>query len=96
MPDDALLQSLGHRLPDQFSHDLLNGALHVLGQADNKMRAHQFAATLRELIGQVLKIMAPTAKMAVDTSSWRDKPLQTTNLGVRSSNLFGRATRSTT
>jgi Predicted pPIWI-associating nuclease len=63
MPNEALLQSLRHRLPDQFSHDALNGALHVLGQADNKMRAHQFASTLRELIGHVLGVLAPTAEV---------------------------------
>jgi hypothetical protein len=63
MPNDALLQSLRQRLPDQFSNDALNGALHVLGQADNKMRAHQFAGTLRELIGHVLGVMAPTAEV---------------------------------
>jgi hypothetical protein len=45
MPNDALLTRLRERLPDQFSQDALNGALHVLGQPDNKMRAHQFAAS---------------------------------------------------
>ncbi len=63
MPNNALLQSLRQRLPDQFSHDALDGALHVLSQADNKMRAHQFAGTLRELIGHVLGVMAPTAEV---------------------------------
>jgi hypothetical protein len=63
MPDDALLQSLRERLPDQFSQDALNGAVHVLEQADNKMRAHQFAGTLRELIGHVLSVMAPTSEV---------------------------------
>jgi Predicted pPIWI-associating nuclease len=67
MPNDALLQSLRRRLPDQFSHEALDGALHVLAHADNKMRA-QFAATQRELIGHVLGVMAPTAD--VMRSSW--------------------------
>jgi hypothetical protein len=63
MPNDALLTHLCERLPDQFSQDALNGALHVLGQADNKMRAHQFAGTLRELIAHVLGVMAPTPEV---------------------------------
>lgn len=63
MPKNDLLQSLRLRLPDQFSHDALNGALDVLRQADNKMRAHQFAGTLRELIGHVLGVMAPMAEV---------------------------------
>ena len=36
MPNNAVLQSLRQRLPDQFSRDALDGALHVLDQADNK------------------------------------------------------------
>lgn len=76
MPNDELLQSLRQRLPDQFSHDALNGAVHVLGQVDNKMRAQQFAVTLRELIGHVLGVMAPTAE--VIRCSWflQDKDLE--------------------
>jgi Predicted pPIWI-associating nuclease len=68
MPNDALLQRLRQRLPDQFSQDALNGALQVLRQTDNKMRAHQFAGTLRELTGHVLGVMAPTAE--VSRRSW--------------------------
>jgi hypothetical protein len=63
MPNDALLQSIHERLPDRFSHTMLDGALHVLGQADNPMRAHQFAGTLRELIAHVLEVKAPAAEV---------------------------------
>ena len=59
----ALLTPLRDLLPDQFSQGALNGALHVLGQADNKMRAHQFARTLRELIAHVLSVIAPTSEV---------------------------------
>lgn len=59
MPDDKLIARLRSRLPDKFSHDLLDTALHVLPQTENKLRAHQFASSLRELIGHVLEIMAP-------------------------------------
>jgi hypothetical protein len=63
MPNDALLTRLRERLPDQFSQDALNDALHVLGQADNKMRAHQFAGTLREFIAHILAVLAPTGEV---------------------------------
>jgi hypothetical protein len=35
----------------------------VLGQAENMMRAHQFASTLRELIDHVVELMAPDAEV---------------------------------
>ncbi len=40
---------------------MLDGALKVLEQADNPMRAQQFASTQRELIAHVLEVLAPTA-----------------------------------
>jgi hypothetical protein len=61
MPDEALLNNLRRRLPDDFSHKMLDGALKALGQTDNPVRAHQFAATHRELMDHVLGLMAPTA-----------------------------------
>lgn len=61
MPDDALLQRLRQRLPDKFSRDMLDGALQVLGQPGNKMRAHQFATTLREMFSHVLELLSPDA-----------------------------------
>jgi len=68
MADDTLLQSLRSRLPDEFSRDALNSALQVLDQPENKMRAHQFAGTLRELIAHILSVMAPTE--AVTRCAW--------------------------
>jgi hypothetical protein len=61
MPDEALLAGLRERLPDEFSRQLLDGALIAIGQKDNPVRAHQFAATLRQLIDHVLECLAPTA-----------------------------------
>jgi hypothetical protein len=60
MPDKTLLDSLRKCLPDEFSHKMLEGALKALAQADNDVRAHQFAATMRELTDHVLEVMAPT------------------------------------
>jgi hypothetical protein len=61
MPDEALLESLRRRLPDDFSRKMLDGALKALGKADDPVGAHQFAATMRELMDHVLEVMAPTA-----------------------------------
>lgn len=61
MPDKSLLNSLRRHLPDDFSNKMFDGALKALGQADNPVRAHQFAATHRELMDHVLELMAPTA-----------------------------------
>jgi hypothetical protein len=63
MPNNELVQSLRGRLPDQFSRDSLAGALQVLGQVENKMRVHQFAATLRALTDHVLTQMAPDSEV---------------------------------
>jgi hypothetical protein len=59
MPNAELIEALRARLPDQFSRDALEGSLAVLNQADNKMRAHQFASTQRELFAHVLDTLAP-------------------------------------
>jgi hypothetical protein len=61
MPDKALLESLRQRLPDAFSQTMLDGALKALAQSDNPVRAHQFAATHRELMDYVLEVKAPAA-----------------------------------
>jgi Predicted pPIWI-associating nuclease len=63
MPDEVLIAELRDRLPDDFSHTMLDGALHVLQQVQNPMRAQQFAATLRELITHVLQTLAPDAEV---------------------------------
>ena len=53
------IESVRGRLPDQFAHDLLAGAVHALAQQENRMRGHQFAGTFRELISYLLEKMAP-------------------------------------
>ena len=62
------IKSVRERLPDQFAHDLLAGAVHALAQQENRMRAHQFAGTFRELISYLLEKMAP--KGDVTRCSW--------------------------
>jgi hypothetical protein len=61
MPEKSLIDKLRSRLPDDHSLKMLDGALKVLEQADNPMRAQQFASTQRELIAHVLEVLAPTA-----------------------------------
>ncbi|MHC2664589.1 hypothetical protein ACMA5K_33885 [Bradyrhizobium diazoefficiens] len=63
MPDEILVAELRGRLPDEFSRTMLDGALQVLQQEQNPMRAQQFAATLRELITHVLQTLAPDAEV---------------------------------
>jgi len=64
MPDDTLVKELKSRLPDKFSQKMLDGALHVLQNDQNPMRAQQFAATSRELITHVLQTLAPDADVS--------------------------------
>ena len=62
-------------LPDAFSKQLLDGGLDVLGTA-NPIRAHLFAAAMREVITYLLHTMAPDDD--VQAASWfkaeADKP----------------------
>jgi hypothetical protein len=50
--------ALEELLPDDFSKTLLAGGLAVLG-SDNPIRAHLFAAALREAVGHLLHSLAP-------------------------------------
>lgn len=50
--------ALAKMLPDEFSQTLLAGAAASLC-SDNPVRGHNFAATLRELIGHLLHKLAP-------------------------------------
>jgi hypothetical protein len=71
MPDEALLNNLRRRLPDDFSHTMLDGALK---EADNPVRAHQFAATHGELMDHVLGLMASdaVAERLILSCGWTD------------------------
>lgn len=57
MPNDPL-SDLAPRLPDDFSRTLFAGAAAAL-KADNPLRAHHFATSIRELIGHLLHTLAP-------------------------------------
>ncbi|HET9640335.1 MAG TPA: hypothetical protein VFP12_14140 [Allosphingosinicella sp.] len=54
---------LENMLPDAFSKTLLAGGLEVLETA-NPIRAHLFAAALREVVGYLLQEMAPDEELA--------------------------------
>lgn len=71
MLDQSLIDRLRNRLPDVHSFAMLDGALKVLGQVDNPMRAHQFASTQRELIAHVLALLAPATDVV--RCSWYKK-----------------------
>jgi hypothetical protein len=59
MHNERIVQELRTHLPDDFHRQLLDGSLQVLGQIDNPVRAHLFAAGLRELFGLSLETLAP-------------------------------------
>jgi hypothetical protein len=52
------VETLNTRLPDSFSQMLLTGGLQALS-SDNPIRAHLFAATMREIVGHLLGSLAP-------------------------------------
>lgn len=68
MPNADLVKELHEHLPDTFTRSLLDGSIQVLGQTTNPVRAHQFAASLRELFSHCLDTLAPGE--AVKACSW--------------------------
>jgi hypothetical protein len=54
--------ALTEMLPDEFSRTLLAGGLEVLATS-NPIRAHLFAASLREVVGYLLHEMAPDQEL---------------------------------
>jgi hypothetical protein len=58
MPDKGLVKRLASRLQDDFSRDLLQGALDALTQKNVKTRVQHFSVSLRELSSYMLKQMA--------------------------------------
>jgi Predicted pPIWI-associating nuclease len=57
MPNDALVQSVRRRLPDDAHVQMFDDALAALA-GDNRLRAQHFAVSLRELFGHVLSSRA--------------------------------------
>jgi hypothetical protein len=68
MPNADLVKELHDRLPDAFTRKLLDGSIQVLDQTTNAVRAHQFAASLRELFSHCLDTLAPGE--AVKECAW--------------------------
>ena len=69
MPYDALVKRLEARLPDQFSRDLLKGALAALTQENVATRAQHFSVSMRDLSDHMLKQLAPDDE-AVKKCPW--------------------------
>jgi len=59
MLDDGLLKRLESRLQDDFSRDLLRGALAALTQDNVATRAQHFSVSMRDLSDHMLKQLAP-------------------------------------
>jgi hypothetical protein len=59
MPNKAKVTELRRHLAQGLQRQLLHGALLVLSDRDNPVRAHLFAAALRELFGLTLETLAP-------------------------------------
>jgi len=62
--------ALAEILPDAFSKTMLAGAVAAL-QADNPLRAHHFATSIRELIGYLLHKLGPDEQVV--TAPWYKK-----------------------
>src|SRR5579864_1496972 len=64
----ALEQELRSKLRDDFSHQLLTGALQVASDQSNPVRHSQFASSMRSLFDHTLHALAPDAN--VTQCSW--------------------------
>lgn len=62
----AVVDELKGALPDEFSAKILDGGLQVLN-SDNPIRAHLFAAAVRELLGHILQSLAPDEEVQACT-----------------------------
>lgn len=57
--NEELIAALRERLPDEFSVVLLDGAVRVLADPENRIRLNQFAGSMRELYTHVLHGFSP-------------------------------------
>ena len=62
------VDALAHRLIDDFSRTVLQGAVQVARDADNPIRGNLFAAAIRELLSHILHELAPDEE--VKECSW--------------------------
>ena len=72
MRDDALVNRLEGRLPDEFSRDLLRGALDALTQENVATRAQHFSVSMRDLSDHMLKQLAPDDD-AIKACGWYEQ-----------------------
>src|SRR4051794_35017453 len=72
MPDEALIRRLEARLPDQFSRDLLKGALGALTQDNVATRAQHFSVSMRDLSDHMLERLAPDDE-AIKKCPWYEQ-----------------------
>jgi hypothetical protein len=72
MPDDELVKQLEARLQDDFSRDLLRGALAALAQENVATRAQHFSVSMRDLSDHMLKQLAPDDE-AVKACAWYEQ-----------------------
>jgi hypothetical protein len=72
MPDADLVRRLQGRLQDDFSRDLLRGALAALTQENVTTRAQHFSVSMRDLSDHMLKQLAPDDE-AIKACAWYEK-----------------------
>jgi hypothetical protein len=72
MPDGDLVRRLERRLQDDFSRDLLRGALAALTQDNVATRAQHFSVSMRDLSDRMLKQLAPDDD-AVKACAWYEQ-----------------------
>jgi hypothetical protein len=72
MPDVDLVKRLEGRLQDDFSRDLLRGALAALTQDNVATRAQHFSVSMRDLSNHMLKQLAPDDE-AIKACAWYEQ-----------------------
>jgi Predicted pPIWI-associating nuclease len=72
MPDAELVKRLEARLTDQFSRDLLKGALAALSQENVATRAQHFSVSMRDLSDHMLEQLAPDDE-AIKRCAWYEQ-----------------------
>jgi hypothetical protein len=72
MPDDGFVKRLEGRLQDDFSRDLLRGALAALAQENVATRAQHFSVSMRDLSDHMLEQLSPDDN-AIKACAWYEQ-----------------------
>lgn len=72
MPNDDLVKRLEGRLQDDFSRDLLRGAIAALDQENVATRAQHFSVSMRDLSDHMLKQLGPDDD-AIKSCAWYEQ-----------------------